>query len=88
MRVLSQYEYKWVELMSIILVPPIYIYTAQKLSYLDDGSSNLETPDNYSLNIETSDNYSLVINIYVAYFMKRMFFHEVQLAQYLIHLLP
>ena len=75
--------------MSIILVPPIYIYTAQKLSFLkNEGSSNLETSDNYSLNIETSDNYSLVINIYVAYFMKRMFFHEVQLAQCLIHLLP
>ena len=75
--------------MSIILVPPI-IFTPRKNShfYLDDGSSNLETSDNYSLNIETSDNYSLVINIYVAYFMKRMFFHEVQLAQYLIHLLP
>ena len=66
----------------------LYLHREKTLIfYLDDGSSNLETSDNYSLNIETSDNYSLVINIYVACFMKRMFFHEVQLAQCLIHLL-
>lgn len=64
----------------------LYLHREKTHFYLDNGSSNLATSDNYSLSIETSDNYSLVINI--AYFMKRMLFHEVQLAQYLIHLLP
>lgn len=45
--------------------------------YFDDGFSNFEMLDNYSLNIEMLDDYSLVINIYVVYFMKRMFFYEV-----------